>query len=437
MTNSCSLSRIMAATGFAGLLAVLAFATLAIVDAIPRVPLAAVSGCIALLLAYCLWDMRRAVAAIAEASEVCGKAARGDLDARIFSERMPGRIGSMQKSVNDMLDIADAFVREASASMEYASRGKYFRKIMARGLTGAFRRSAGVINVGTDSLGKRVVEIDRLSLQFGERLDEIAGNLVDAAAHLESDASTMTAAVEKTGGRTAGVMAASGRASANVQSVANSADHLASSITEISLQVTRSTESTTRAVNDTQRASDEIRVLAEAAVQIGDVVKLINEIAGQTNLLALNATIEAARAGDAGRGFAVVASEVKNLATQTAKATGEIGNKVSEMQQSTAASVAAVEAIGRTIDEVNGIVSAIASAIEQQGSATREIARNMQEASASTSEVSSNVGDISVAAADTGEAAKRVNGASNSVHGQVAMLRQEVTGFLQRLKTAA
>lgn len=375
MMNSCCLSRTMFASGLAGFLTVLAFVALAVVDPLPRVWVEVLSGGVILSIAYCVWELRRAIAAIGEASQVCANAALGDLEARIFSGRLPGRIGLMQKAINEMLDITDAFVREASASMEYASRGKYFRKIMARGLTGAFRRSAGVINSGTDSLGKRVVEIDELSKQFGKRLDEIAGHLVDAAANLESDAGTMTASIEKAGGRTAGVMAASGRASANVHSVATSADHLASSITEIGRQVTRSTESTARAVDDTHRAGEEIRVLAEAAVQIGDVVKLINAIAGQTNLLALNATIEAARAGDAGRGFAVVASEVKNLATQTAKATEEIGAKVGEMQHSTTASVAAVEAIGRTIDEVNGIVSAIAAAIEEQEAATREIAR--------------------------------------------------------------
>lgn len=437
MMNSCSLSRIQAAIGVAGLLALLGVAGLAFIDPLPRASAGALLGGIALLLAYCTWILRRAVAVIGEAAEVCAGAARGDLDARILSDRLSGRIGLMQKSINDMLDIADAFVREASASMDYASRGKHFRKIMVRGLTGAFRRSATVINSGTHNLGKRVVEIDRLSKQFGEQLDRIAGNLVEAAANLETDAGTMTAAVEKTGNQTASVMAASGRASANVQTVAGAADHLASSISEISLQVARSTASTGRAVNEAQRTGDEIRSLAEAAMRIGDVVKLINEIASQTNLLALNATIEAARAGEAGRGFAVVASEVKSLATQTAKATEEIGTKVSEMQQSTTTSVAAVEAIARTIDEVNGIVSAIASAIEQQGAATREIARNMQEASASTSEVSSNVGEIGAAATDTGEAAKRVNDASDGVHGQVAKLRQEVTNFLQRLRVAA
>lgn len=437
MTNLCSLFRIQAASCIAGLLAIAALASLGIADPLPRAPAAILLGAIVLLLAYSTWSMKRLVAAIGEATRVCGSAARGELESRILSERLPGRIGLMQKAINDMLDITDAFVRETSASMDYASRGKHFRKIVVRGLPGSFHNAAKIINAGTDNLGKRVVEIGGLAKEFGTHLNEIAGNLVDAAANLEMDAGQMTALVEKTDHQAASVMVASGQASTNVESVASAAEQLASSIAEISRQVARSTENTGRAVEEASSAGGEIRVLADAATRIGDVVKLISDIAGQTNLLALNATIEAARAGEAGRGFAVVASEVKSLATQTAKATEEISVKVNEMQQSTTRSVTAVAAIAQTIDEVNEIASAIAAAVEQQGAATREIARNMQEASTSTSEVSSNIGSISTAAADTGQAATRVSGASERVHEQVNILRREVAQFLQRLTAAA
>ena len=434
--NSCSLSRAQAAAGLACALVIATLVLLLVTDRFAAAP-AALLGTVLLLLAYSIRVQRRGSDFVGEAAEVCRKAAGGDLEARILGERQPGKLGAMQKSVNDMLDITDAFVREASASMEYASQGKHFRKILVRGLPGSFRHSAATINAGTDSLGRRVVEIADLSKRFGTHLDQIAGGLGAAATELEADAGQVAAAAEKTSRETASVITASGNASTNVATVADAAEQLASSIAEIGRQVASSSESTHRAVSEANRAGSEIRSLADAAERIGDVVKLISEIAAQTNLLALNATIESARAGEAGRGFSVVASEVKNLANQTAKATEEISAKVAEMQQSTTASVAAVEAITQTIAGIDKITATIASAVDHQGVATREIAHNVQQASAGTSQVSANVSGISEAAADTGRVASRVNRASERVHGEVETLRREVSGFLQRLTSAA
>ncbi len=436
MMNSCSLSRAKLAAASAGILALIALAGSAFADPLPRTPAAVLLVVLLALVAAALWNLHAATVAIEEVAQVCRHAYEGDLDARILSRRQPGTLGLLQKSINDMLDIVDAFVREASASMDSASQGKCYRKILQRGLPGAFRRSAGTINAGTDSLGRRVVAIAGLAKGFGTRLDQITAGLAKAASDLETDAERMAIAAEQTSRQSASVMAASDQASTNVQTVASAAQQLSSSIAEIGRQVGRSKESAGRAVNEAGRADAQIRNLADAAMRIGDVVRLISEIAEQTNLLALNATIEAARAGDAGRGFAVVASEVKTLASQTAKATEEIGAKVSEMQQSTAISVSAVETISHTIAEISEIATAIAGAIEQEGAATVEIAHNMQQASAGTTEVASHVSGISEAAADTGHVATRVNGASEHVQSEVDVLRRELSQFLQQLMAA-
>src|SRR4051794_6156688 len=302
-----------------------------------------VSGIILMFvfLGFSLWWLGRVGRNIREIAAVSLRAFQGDLEARSLNPRDGGDLGRLQKSVNDMLDIVDAFIRESGASMEYVSRGKTFRKVLLRGLPGSFRNGATVINAGVDAMDRRVRELATTAQGFGTIMDQVAQTLAAAAGELQVDAGSMASAAEQTSRQSAIVAAASEEATTNVQTVASAAEELSASISEISRQVARSTASTTRAVSDAQRTETQIKSLAEAAQRIGDVVKLINDIAGQTNLLALNATIEAARAGEAGKGFAVVASEVKSLANQTAKATEEISAKITEMQSATSQSVQA------------------------------------------------------------------------------------------------
>lgn len=267
---------------------------------------------------------------------------------------------------------------------------------------------------------------DKIEAATNSALDQIGQRTTVVAA----TADDMNASASRTGAAAQSAAEAADQAVANAQTVASAAEQLASSIQEIGGQVSRSTTVVGQAVAAGGQARATIEALNTKVERIGAVADMIREIASKTNLLALNATIEAARAGDAGKGFAVVASEVKSLATQTAKATEEIGSKVAEMQAATAQSVDAVRAIGETISEINEVCTTIAAAVEEQGAATKEIARNVQQASAGTTEVSANVAGISQAAASTGDVAVRVRTTSQKIGGEVGTLRSQVQTFL-------
>ena len=275
---------------------------------------------------------------------------------------------------------------------------------------------------------------------MADSFEETVGALVDgiaaAAIELEAAAGTMTAAVDQTNAQAVAVAAASTQASANVQTVATATEELSASVREIGSRVVTSTEAAERAVDSADQTTKTVQGLAEAAQAIGQVVQLIQDIASQTNLLALNATIEAARAGEAGKGFAVVASEVKNLATQTAKATEEIASQIQDIQGVTGATVEAIKQIGRIIGESREIATAIAGAVEEQGAATQEIARNVQQAAHGTEEVSGAIGQVSQAAAESGSAASQVLTSARELGQTGEKLKTGVAEFLERVRAA-
>ena len=283
---------------------------------------------------------------------------------------------------------------------------------------------------------QRKQEMQKLADAFEGAVGRIVEAVSSASTELEASASKMAHTAEEAEKLTAAVAGASEIATSNVQSVASATEEMASSIHEISRQVQDSSRIASSAVQQANKTNDRINQLATAAQRIGDVVDLINTIAGQTNLLALNATIEAARAGEAGRGFAVVAAEVKALAEQTAKATDEISQQISGMQAATEESVSAIKEIGTTIGQMSEISSAIASAVEQQGSATQEISRNVQQAAQGTMQVSANIADVERGAAETGQSSSQVLAAARSLSTDSAQLKTEVARFLSSVRAA-
>jgi methyl-accepting chemotaxis protein len=279
-------------------------------------------------------------------------------------------------------------------------------------------------------------QLNALADAFESSVKGVVQAVAGSASDLSGNAQKMTAVADDASKRATAVAAASEQASTNVQTVASAAEELSGSITEISRQVAQSTKISGQAVEEADKANAQVRTLTETAQKIGDVVKLINAIAGQTNLLALNATIEAARAGEAGKGFAVVASEVKSLANQTAKATGDIAAQVSAIQDATRQAVEAIKSIGGTIGRINEISTAIAAAVEEQNAATNEIARNVQQASAGTTEVSANIVGVTQSAAETGKAASDLLRAAGTLTQQSESLRSAVDGFLRKIRAA-
>jgi methyl-accepting chemotaxis protein len=353
---------------------------------------------------YLVRDVSRGIASIVKPMQALGS---GDLTAQVPHQGETTEIGTMA----DTLQVFKQALIDKKAADEAAA---------------------------TDAEAKieRGRRVDGITRDFESMIGEIVQNVSSASTQLEASAGTLTATAERSQELTTAVAAASEEASTNVQSVASATEEMSSSVNEISRQVQESARIATDAVDQARKTNDRVSELSKAAARIGDVVELINSIAGQTNLLALNATIEAARAGEAGRGFAVVASEVKALAEQTAKATGEIGQQITGIQAATQESVNAIKEISGTIEKLSEISSTIAAAVEEQGAATQEISRNVQQAAQGTMQVSSNITDVQRGASETGSASSQVLSAAQSLSGESNRLKLEVGKFLNSVRAA-
>jgi methyl-accepting chemotaxis protein len=377
------------------------------------------------------WSMVRTASAVIALLMLCSIAIAWAITRSVVKPltNLKDRMGSL--SIGE-LDAPVAHADRSDEIGEMARTVQVFRDAMIE--TNRLREEQAAADLR--QVEQRRVDMNRLADQFESEVGEIIGMVSAAASQLEASSGTLSKTAESVEQVSHRASNASGQASANVHSVAAASEELASSVGEISRQVEASARIAGEAVEQAQKTDVRISQLSQAASRIGDVVDLIQTIAGQTNLLALNATIEAARAGEAGRGFAVVASEVKTLAEQTAKATGEISQQIADIQSATKDSVTAIKEIGATIGRISEISSTIASAVEEQGAATQEISRNVQRAAEGTTQVAGDISDVQRGASETGAASSQVLSAAQSLSRESERLKQGVGRFMASVRAA-
>ena len=336
-----------------------------------------------------------------------GRLAAGDLDVSVVGTERRDEVGSLARSLQVFKENA-VEARALAAAQEAENQAKMRRANVLDDLTRSFERSVSVLTQ----------------------------SLAGAATEMEATARAMTATADETTDQSVSAAGAAQQTSANVQTVAAASEEMLASVAEIVHQVSHSSRIADEAVETARRTDATVQRLTGTAERISTAVSLITDIASQTNLLALNATIEAARAGEAGRGFAVVASEVKELAGQTGRATGEIGERIAEIQSATREAVADIQQIARVIGDMSAYTASIAAAMEEQGAATQEITRNVQEAARGTEQVTHNIGAVRTGAGQTSAAATQVLSSAQELARHSESLTHEVSAFLAGVKAA-
>jgi methyl-accepting chemotaxis protein len=296
------------------------------------------------------------------------------------------------------------------------------------------RDEAEAQSANRDLLTRRQEEVDQLIGFFGRSMSGSFKSLSLTSADMSRTSSTLEDVAQTTGEQSVLVLDEVGQTSLNIQTVAAASQQLSASISEISRQAGESARGSSAAMQQAEAVVARVDELRKAAAEIGNVVKLINSIAGQTNLLALNATIEAARAGEAGRGFAVVAGEVKALAEQTAKATSEIAQQVASIQSASSGTAEAIQEISGTIRGVNETAVAIATAVEQQGAATQEIARSIESVTVNAASMARSMEQVQGAVEATSGSAAEVKRTTQALSVDTGILSTEVQDFLASLR---
>jgi methyl-accepting chemotaxis protein len=431
MLNSSSLSRaeigLAVSAGLAVMVAVTASSWL----------IGVVATLLLAITAFSLFEVRRGRKAMAQVSAVLAAAAQGDLERRVTLLSDGGETRALARDANRLLDVTDAFVREARATLACVRDGRHYRRIIERGMVGTFGQASTVMNEAVSTVQSRLGGFSTVMGEFEATVGGVTQSLGNAVSSLAKSAKTMRSTAEDTEHRSTTIGASAEETSVTVAAVAAATEELNASVGDIVRQSDLAMEIAQHAaaqVTDSRRTLGE---LTQAVSDIVAVIGLIRSVAEQTKLLALNATIEAARAGELGRGFAIVATEVKALAGQTADATETITERIQAVETRARECTLSIDSINGVVAEVSSVATVIAAAVRQQIDATQEIAQSMQMASAATGDVSANVGNVAEAAGATGRVANEVADAAGALSDQSARLQTSVNRFLERARQVA
>ena len=374
-------------------------------------------------------------------ADICDRAAAGDLEARLLGCREQGDLGRMVRGINHMLDLTDAFVREAKAALAAAGDGRFYRRVLLKGMRGSFKTASEKINEASDQMHSQAERLEqakqrRLELadQLESRVKDVSSRVSSSAGELRLTAEALADSASKTNNLGSEVALVSSETADGVQTLASATEQLNAEVGEVEKRTRDSSSTAEQAVELVTEAKNAMTELNDASQRVGRVVKLISQIAGQTNLLALNATIEAARSGEAGKGFAVVASEVKALARQTADATEEITSEIQAIQTKTEQVDTSVATISSTIERISEAARSIADSVDQQRAATLEISRTGQQASEGATKTSDAIAEVNREAEEAQRNAGMLLQSADMLAGDSETLEKAVDDFAAEIR---
>jgi methyl-accepting chemotaxis protein len=400
------------------------------IQAVP--PLLLASGVLMAATGVFLLRVRRVVR---EMAAMFHRFAAGDMESRLIGLGEGGDLAELAGNANDACDQIDAFVREATASLQHITSAKYFRRIVETGTRGALLNGARTINAATRAMEEKVRRFAGVTRSFDEGAQVVVNDFASAAVEFQHSAASMEESASLSAVKAESVATTIRQTGSSIATVAGAIEELTACIGTVSYQFEQAANMAGHTATETRKVGQMVLELSAAGSAIGEVLSLISSIAKQTSLLALNATMEAARAGEAGKGFAVVANEVKSLARQTAEATTGIAGHIATIQGATDGVAAAFKVTQDMVQEIDALVANAAAAVDEQHSAVKHIAQVMDEVSSTTVQVVSDICDVSNVAHAAGAAADLMLKASQNMTARTAQLEREVSQFLGEVRT--